>query len=69
MIPKNTLYQDTKYQDTPYRDTVLVILDGFGISEQRKGNAVISADTPFLDSIYKKSYYSELEASGEYVGL
>ena len=69
MIPKNRPFQDTLYQDTPSRDTVLVILDGFGISEKRKGNAVILADTPFLDSIYKTSYYSELEASGEYVGL
>ena len=48
---------------------VLLILDGFGISKDLKGNAVRLAKTPVLDKIFKNSPYTQLKASGEHVGL
>lgn len=47
----------------------LVILDGFGISKNEKGNAIKSQGTPFLDKLKKKYPHSILKASGEAVGL
>ncbi len=47
----------------------LVILDGFGISKQKLGNAVLSQGTPNLDKLKKMFPYTQIEASGEYVGL
>ena len=48
---------------------VLVILDGFGQSENKLGNAIAEADTPTLDRIFKLCPTSSLKASGMDVGL
>lgn len=51
------------------RLVALIIRDGWGYSENPKGNAVMAAKTPNIDS-YKKSYpWTLLECSGEAVGL
>ena len=51
------------------KTTVLMIMDGFGLSEQQDGNAVSIAKTPNIDKI-KESYPMELGyASGLDVGL
>lgn len=47
----------------------LVVLDGFGYSAERDGNAIALASTPFLDRIAKTHPPLYLEASGEAVGL
>ncbi len=48
---------------------VVVILDGWGISLLKKGNAIYAADTPTMDT-YAKTYPSAaLSASGIEVGL
>ena len=47
----------------------LIILDGVGYNEDLKGNAVLAANTPNLDSYYKKYPWTLLDASGEAVGL
>jgi len=47
----------------------LFILDGYGLSEKKEGNAVKVADTPYLDSLFKEYPHNELQASGEAVGL
>ena len=47
----------------------LIILDGWGQSEKRNGNAIMSARTPNMD-YYKKVFPNTvLDASGEAVGL
>ncbi len=46
-----------------------MILDGFGISKNRKGNAIAAARTPNLDRLFSDYPHSELDASGESVGL
>jgi 2,3-bisphosphoglycerate-independent phosphoglycerate mutase len=51
------------------RPLMLIILDGWGYSETKHGNAVLSARTPNLDRLEKKYPWCFLEASGEAVGL
>ena len=48
---------------------LLCIMDGVGIRENVKGNAVKNANTKTIDRIMKKYPNMFLEASGEYVGL
>ncbi len=49
--------------------TMLMILDGFGLSDRKESNAVYIADTPNLDSIMKKYPMVKGNASGLAVGL
>ncbi|MBU0636566.1 2,3-bisphosphoglycerate-independent phosphoglycerate mutase, partial [Candidatus Micrarchaeota archaeon] len=48
---------------------VLIILDGIGLTKQKKGNAFALAKTPFLDSITREYGKIVLKASGTSVGL
>ncbi len=48
---------------------VLIIMDGFGITRKRKGNAIARAKTPNLDHLKKSYPYKTICASGECVGL
>ncbi|MCP3679152.1 MAG: 2,3-bisphosphoglycerate-independent phosphoglycerate mutase [Gammaproteobacteria bacterium] len=48
---------------------VLVILDGFGHSEERQHNAIASAQTPHLDKLWQECPHKLIEGSGNYVGL
>lgn len=47
----------------------LIILDGYGLAPDNKGNAVNLAKKPFLDQLFSTYPTSILEASGEAVGL
>jgi len=47
----------------------LIIMDGFGINPEEKGNAVIAAKKPNLDSYMKNYPHSRLKTSGLAVGL
>ena len=47
----------------------LCILDGFGISKNEHGNAVTAAGTPLLDKLKEKYPNTQIEASGNAVGL
>ena len=47
----------------------LVILDGWGIAPPGPGNAVELADTPVFDRLWAEYPHTQLEASGEAVGL
>ena len=49
--------------------TMLMILDGFGINENEKGNAVKLANTPNLDKLMKTCPTTILHTSGMQVGL
>ncbi|MEA2088255.1 MAG: 2,3-bisphosphoglycerate-independent phosphoglycerate mutase, partial [Patescibacteria group bacterium] len=48
---------------------VLLILDGWGLCNIKKGNAIALAKTPVLDKIYKNYPNTKLCAHGECVGL
>lgn len=39
----------------------LVILDGFGLSKKKFGNAILSAGTPYLDKLSSKYFSGQLE--------
>ena len=47
----------------------LVIMDGFGLRDDREGNAIALANTPNLDNLFDTCPNTTLEASGELVGL
>ncbi len=47
----------------------LIILDGFGIRKQRRGNAVKLARMPFYNSLLKKHPHSMLKTDSQHVGL
>ena len=51
------------------KKVLLMILDGWGIAKNPKVSAVDSAQTPYINSLYKKYPHSKLEASGLAVGL
>ena len=51
------------------RPVLLTIIDGFGIRDETKGNAVKLASKPNYDYLMNKYPHSTLEASGEAVGL
>lgn len=51
------------------KPVVLCILDGFGIRKDAEYNAIKQASTPFLDYLLKTYPHTELETSGEIVGL
>ncbi len=48
---------------------ILMILDGWGIRDEKQGNAFAQADTPFLDSLVKNFPTCKLLCSGNAVGL
>ncbi len=47
----------------------LVVLDGFGISPQDKGNAVLQSNMPFFNGAVNSYPKTLLKASGQEVGL
>ncbi len=49
--------------------TTLIIMDGFGLTEQMEGNAVKTARTPVLDRLFDEYAHTTLSASGLDVGL
>lgn len=51
------------------KKVLLLILDGLGYSEEKKGNAVMAAEMPFYNSLLKSCPNTLLEASSTYVGL
>ena len=51
------------------KPVMLMILDGFGINENEKGNAVKLANTPNIDKLMKKYPNTDIFTSGLHVGL
>lgn len=51
------------------KKVLLMILDGWGIANNPKVSAIDNAQTPYINSLYKKYPHSKLEASGLAVGL
>ncbi|GMR54033.1 hypothetical protein PMAYCL1PPCAC_24228, partial [Pristionchus mayeri] len=46
----------------------LIVIDGWGISEEKHGNAIANATTPVMDGLCSGNW-TQLEAHGEHVGL
>ena len=51
------------------KTTVLMILDGYGLNKEIKGNAIALANTPVMDKLMKEYPFVEGNASGMAVGL
>ncbi|MFO8236594.1 MAG: 2,3-bisphosphoglycerate-independent phosphoglycerate mutase [Bacteroidales bacterium] len=51
------------------KKSILIILDGWGIGDHTKNDAVYSANTPCMDQLIKEYPNSVLHTSGENVGL
>jgi len=47
----------------------LVIFDGWGVSTSGASNAIAAAKTPVMDQLYATQAHTQLDASGEAVGL
>ena len=51
------------------KKALLMILDGWGIGDQGKDDVIFNTPTPYWDSLLAAYPHSELQASGENVGL
>lgn len=51
------------------KKALLIILDGYGIGDHKKDDAIFNTPTPFMDELVAKYPHSQLQASGEHVGL
>lgn len=51
------------------KKVILMILDGWGITQNPKVSAIFKAKTPFIDQLYHKYPNASLRTDGEYVGL
>lgn len=51
------------------KKALLMILDGWGIGDHSKSDAIYSTPTPYWDYLLKTYPHSQLQASGENVGL
>lgn len=51
------------------KTVALIILDGYGLSDQTTGNAVKLAQSPFLNTLFTEYPNNTLKTSGEAVGL
>ena len=51
------------------KKVILIILDGWGITQDPKVSAIDKAKTPFIDSLYKKYPNATLRTDGLHVGL
>lgn len=51
------------------KPVILCIMDGYGIRSNKHGNAILEARKPHLDAFFNDYSFTEINASGEYVGL
>ncbi len=51
------------------KKALLMILDGWGIGDKGRGDVIYNTPTPYLDYLNAVSAHSQLQASGENVGL
>ena len=51
------------------KKALLMILDGWGMGDGRKDDVIAQTPTPYWDSLLAENPHSELQASGEIVGL
>ena len=62
-------YPSPTRRSTPRRTTLLVILDGFGHRSASEDNAIVAANTPTLDRLWREAPHTLVSGSGLDVGL
>ena len=55
--------------DNAAKKALLIILDGWGIGDKGQGDVIARTATPYIDMLTANYPHSQLQASGEYVGL
>ncbi|MGD8535455.1 MAG: alkaline phosphatase family protein [Candidatus Aminicenantes bacterium] len=68
MTGENLLVQSLK-DDRTERRVLLLILDGWGMREEKEGNLIAEAKTPHFDKLWSHFPHAWLEASGKAVGM
>jgi 2,3-bisphosphoglycerate-independent phosphoglycerate mutase len=68
MTGENLLDQSVK-DDRIERRVLLLILDGWGMREEKGGNLIAEARTPNFDKLWSRFPHALLKASGEAVGM
>lgn len=63
------IYLDYKERKMSKKPTVLMILDGYGLNDETRGNAVAGANTPVMDKLMADYPFVKGNASGMAVGL
>ncbi len=51
------------------KKSLLIILDGYGLGDHKKDDAIFNTPTPYMDYLMANYPHSQLQASGEDVGL
>ena len=51
------------------KKVILIIMDGWGLGQKKSADAIQNANTPFVNSLYKKYPHTTLVTCGEAVGL
>lgn len=64
-----SLIEQCKDSYTPVKRLLFLILDGWGLCENTKGNLISCAETPVMDKLMKSCPSAQLAASGVDVGL
>ena len=59
----------TAQNRTMSKKVILMILDGWGITQDPKVSAIYNAKTPYINSLYDTYPHAELRTDGEHVGL
>src|SRR6266404_234791 len=63
------LIESTGADVPPAHNVLLIILDGFGLGENPRVDAIARAKKPFIDSLLKSYPWTAINASNEDVGL
>ena len=68
-IKSESLVVDGLKESDPNSKILLLILDGWGLNESKKGNMIHAANTPHFDHLWSQYPHTKLKASGEAVGM
>jgi len=64
-----SLLEKANHSLVPVKRLLLIVLDGWGLCENTKGNLIACAQTPVMDGLLKNYPHTQLAASGMAVGL
>lgn len=69
IIKGKSLLEENPYKNLARKRLLLLILDGWGVSDEVEGNQIKKAKTPNMDDLAKEFPSIRLQASGEAVGM
>lgn len=69
MTGKNLLIGNPLKERRGKRRILLLIADGWGVNDERRGNLIAKAHTPIMDTLKERYPHTTLKAAGEAVGM